>query len=309
MDTLAQTIPPIIPAEPVAATPWTRSRFRVDEPIDPAKVSGRGYGSLLLYYREAVFDKIHRSEKLDEMIRYYAQHSIGFAALFGALLGFFTFNLQIISGAIKIPLLLWGTLGICLPALFTFNVLLGSKLSLKQTAAVLSMSTYLLSTVMASLSPILLLFAISSREKSFTSFCSVFCLAPRPRHIRRLSPLECHGLSHRALRLRIRCKNRPAPGRSFTFSSGPSSPGSCGPSSVIRDASLLSGFAMSAGISIPARIIFCWTFCAELTGLLRRENGHLAALQSTAVSRLQSGQGGGISLAKEPVWNEYPDSP
>jgi hypothetical protein len=177
MDTLAPTIPPIIPAEPVAATPWTRSRFRVDEPIDPAKVSRRGYGSLLLYYREAVFDKIHRSEKLDEMIRYYAQHSIGFAALFGALLGFFTFNLQIISGAIKIPLLLWGTLGICLPALFTFNVLLGSKLSLKQTAAVLSMSTYLLSTVMASLSPILLLFAISSREKSFVILLCVLSCA------------------------------------------------------------------------------------------------------------------------------------
>jgi hypothetical protein len=64
-------------------------------------------------------------------------------------------------------LLLWGSLGICLPALFTFNVLLGSKLSFKQTTAVLAMATYLISTVLASLAPILLFFFICTEVKPF----------------------------------------------------------------------------------------------------------------------------------------------
>ena len=175
MDIPAQNIP-VPPALQAQQKHSSSSRFNAEAPIDPDKVAGRGYGSLLLYYREAVFDKIHRNEGLDEIILYYASRSLAFAAAFGALLGFYTLNLQIISSAIKIPLLLWGTLGICLPALFTFNVLLGSKLSLKQTTAVLSMSTYLMSIVAASLSPIVLFFTISSHEKPFVVLlCVLSC--------------------------------------------------------------------------------------------------------------------------------------
>src|SRR5690606_1023638 len=91
--------------------------------------------------------------------------------------GFFTLNLQIISGAIKVPLLLWGTVFICLPALFTFNVLLGSKLSLKQTAAVLAMSAYLIATVLVSLAPIVLFFIICSSVNSFVILLTVIAFA------------------------------------------------------------------------------------------------------------------------------------
>jgi hypothetical protein len=173
MDLPAQNIPVAINSQ---EKPSSASRFNADAPIDPEKVAGRGYGSLMLYYREAVFDKIHRADELDGIIIYYTTRSLAFAAAFGALLGFYTLNMQIVSSAIKIPLLLWGTLGICLPALFTFNVLLGSKLSLKQTAAVLGMSTYLMSIVAASLSPIVLFFTISSHEKSFVVLlCILSC--------------------------------------------------------------------------------------------------------------------------------------
>jgi hypothetical protein len=180
LETTTQTIPvglPVEPRNPSISTHSLREKFHVDTPIDPAKTAGRGYGALLLYYREAIFDAIFRAERLNEMIRYFALRSLALSVIYGALIGCFTHNLQILSSAVKVPVLLWGTLGICLPALFTFNVLLGSKLSLKQTTAVLSMSTYLLATVLASLSPIVLFFAISAHQKSFVVLLCVLSCA------------------------------------------------------------------------------------------------------------------------------------
>src|SRR5579862_2961148 len=118
MDTPDETISRAMPPQRGETAPKMASqgwRFQAHKPIDPAKVEGHGYGSLLLYYREAVFDKIHRSERLDEMIRFYAIRSLIFGAIFGISLGFYTLNLQIILSAIKLPLLLWGALLICLP--------------------------------------------------------------------------------------------------------------------------------------------------------------------------------------------------
>ena len=152
-------------------------RFGSHVPIDSSKIQGRSYGGILLYYRDAIFDKIQRSESLNGMIAYFMLWSIIFAAAFGCLLGFFSRNLQIVSGALKVPILLWGSLAICLPALFTFNVLLGSKLSFKQTAAVLAMTTYLISTVLVSLSPIVFFFIICASVKGFVILLTVIAFS------------------------------------------------------------------------------------------------------------------------------------
>lgn len=162
------------PAGPIAVR---KSRFKSDEPIDALKMEGRSYGGILLYYREGIFDKIQRSDDLNGIIFYFLKWSVIFSAILGAVLGFYSLNLQILSGALKVPVLLWGSLGICLPALFTFNVLLGSKLSFKQTTAVLAMTTYLISTVAVSLSPILLFFIMCGSAKSFVIVLTVIALA------------------------------------------------------------------------------------------------------------------------------------
>ena len=160
--------------EDIASTEYySPLAFQVNTPIDTARVKGKSFGALLLYYREAVFDKIFRKEDLDEMIQYYFSYSVLFSAIFGAVLGFYSLNLQIVAGSLKAPILLWGTLGVCLPALYTFNVLLGSKMSIKQTLAVLSMSTYLLATILVSLAPIVLFFIISSSGKNFVLLLNV----------------------------------------------------------------------------------------------------------------------------------------
>lgn len=57
---------------PTSPTPGS-PRFGANKPIDPEKIKGRSYGSVLLYYREAIFDKIQRSENLNGIITYFFQ--------------------------------------------------------------------------------------------------------------------------------------------------------------------------------------------------------------------------------------------
>jgi hypothetical protein len=139
-------------------------------------LEGRSFGGILLYQRGEIFEKIHQSTNLERMISYFLLWSVLFSAAFGAVLGVFSYDLQIFAGAIKSPFLLWGTLGICLPALFTFNVLLGSKLSFKQTTAVLAMTTYLIATVLVSLCPIVLFFIICGSSESFIILLTVISM-------------------------------------------------------------------------------------------------------------------------------------
>lgn len=134
---------------------------------------GRSFGWILLNQRESLFDLIADDQKTGELIRYFLQKTIVYSAVYGAALGFFALNWQILLSAVKTPLLLLGALGICLPALFTFNILLGSKLSFRQTTALLLMATYIIAAILISLAPILLFFIFSSEGKAFVVLLNV----------------------------------------------------------------------------------------------------------------------------------------
>lgn len=137
------------------------------EPVDISNQEGMSFGEALLDSRYSVFEMIHQQKKLNDITKYFLMRTLLFSAIYGFCLGFFALNWQILSAAVKVPLLIVGTTAICLPALFTFNVLLGSKLNIRQTLAVLLVSNYLLSLVLVSLAPILLFFIISTPDKSF----------------------------------------------------------------------------------------------------------------------------------------------
>ncbi len=142
-------------------------------PSDISTLEGKTFSEILLYSRDGIFELIYQEKDIDQLIRYFLLRSVIFASIYGFSLGFFALNLQIIAAAAKVPILLLGTIGICLPALFTFNVLLGSKLNIKQTFSVLLVSNYLLSLVLVSLAPILLFFVISTPNKAFISLLNV----------------------------------------------------------------------------------------------------------------------------------------
>lgn len=152
------------------------SKADQESEINLAEWDGKTYGQILLNSRNALFEIISRTENLDQLMKYFLVRFIVFAGIYGVCLGGYSLNLQIVASAIKMPLLLLGTMGICLPALFTFNMLLGSKLNMRQTVSLLLVSNYLLAFILASLSPILVFFAIATPDKHFISLLNLtFC--------------------------------------------------------------------------------------------------------------------------------------
>lgn len=137
------------------------------------KISGYSLGQLLFREREYLFEEIYREQDLDHKMVYYSAFACLFAAIFGLFLGMFSGGWQPLAAAIKVPILLFGTLLICTPALFTFNVLMGSRLSFKQTVTMLIVCTYLISAVLVSLAPIMFFFILSGSSRQFITLLNV----------------------------------------------------------------------------------------------------------------------------------------
>lgn len=136
-------------------------------------LSASAYAHILLRDRERLFELIHGEHELEEQIQFFAAFALIFAGIYGFFLGMYSGGWQILAGMVKIPLLLFGTLLLCLPALYMFNVLLGSKLSFRQTLVVLLMTTYLMSALMASLSPIVFFFIFTTGSRHFVSLVTL----------------------------------------------------------------------------------------------------------------------------------------
>lgn len=156
-----------------------RPTSKASEPlpaVDLSEMAGRSYGEILLQSREALFETIATAKNLDGLIRFFLLRTVILSAAYGLCIGWYAWNFQILASAIKLPLLLLGTMGICIPALYAFNMFLGSKLNLKQTIALMLVANYVMAFFLAALSPILLFFVIStSQDKHFISLLNLVC--------------------------------------------------------------------------------------------------------------------------------------
>lgn len=137
------------------------------------EIQTSNYSQMLLRDRYVLFDNIYHEKDLNGIIRYFAMMSLLLLATYGACLGSYAGNFQILSSALKIPTLFFLTLAVCAPALFTFNVLLGSKLSLKQIVAMLMVKTFLISLILVSFAPIMLFFIVTASSHDFTTLLNV----------------------------------------------------------------------------------------------------------------------------------------
>ena len=86
----------------------------------------------ILRDRRRFFTDIREGIGLPEKMRAMLISSIAFLMLYGAVLGSTHSLRQTLSAAVKLPVLFLMTLVICLPTLYFFNVLFGSKQSLSQ---------------------------------------------------------------------------------------------------------------------------------------------------------------------------------
>jgi hypothetical protein len=99
--------------------------------------------------------------------------SILFLALYGAVLGSTHSVLQALSSAIKLPVLFLITLIICLPTLYFFNVLFGSRQSLSQSFALILTAITVTAVLLLSFAPITLFFMLTTSHYQFFKLLNV----------------------------------------------------------------------------------------------------------------------------------------
>ena len=127
----------------------------------------------LLRNREELFAKIFSGKDVMKIIGSLLLICLIFFGIFGIVMGAYNSVLQTITSMVKVPLLFLLTLLICYPALFMFNVLLGSKLNLAQSLAMILTAFAIIACVMVSFAPMSLFFLIIGWSYSFIRLLQV----------------------------------------------------------------------------------------------------------------------------------------
>ncbi|MDB9493243.1 actin-binding WH2 domain-containing protein [Spirulina major CS-329] len=99
-----------------------------------------------------------------------------FFALYGMILGSFSGGLQILVSAVKLPALYLLTLAICLPALFFFEVVAGSKRTFLQYLVLLLASMGVIGVMLLGFAPVTLFFRLSLNDYAFFQLLNIVIL-------------------------------------------------------------------------------------------------------------------------------------
>lgn len=118
----------------------------------------------VLRERQAIWQQIHVEYRLNTLLRELVIASAGAFACYGAVLGLSQGLLQALASMIKLPLLFLLTLGICLPTLYVFNVLVGGRLSPRQALALILVSICGTSIFTMAFAPVTLFFLVTSHS-------------------------------------------------------------------------------------------------------------------------------------------------
>lgn len=81
--------------------------------------------------------------------------------------------MQLIAGAIKLPMLFFLTLAVTFPSLYVFNALIGTRLSMLSVIRLLIAALGVMLAVLASLGPIVVFFALSTKNYPFMVLLNV----------------------------------------------------------------------------------------------------------------------------------------
>lgn len=131
----------------------------------------------LLRDRQEFLEEIYQGIGLKSKIASLLISSSCFFAIYGGIIGSFSSPFQIISSAIKLPALYLITLLICLPTLYIFNVLFGSKQSIAKHFTFLLASVSVISILLCGFAPVTLFFLITVNDYSFFLLLNVAIFA------------------------------------------------------------------------------------------------------------------------------------
>ena len=139
-----------------------------------------GAGSLverLLREPEGIWRQIAAERDLGALTRQLLLATALPLTVQGAVLGASSGILQALSSAVKLPLLFLLTLAICLPTLYLFNLVFGSRLRVSQTLAVVLCAMATTAVLTLGFTPISVFFLLSARSYAFFKILNVAILA------------------------------------------------------------------------------------------------------------------------------------
>lgn len=131
----------------------------------------------LLRNRTAFFTEIEQQKHLDRKIVSLLFSSSVFLALYGAIVGSSSGILQMLSSALKLPALYLLTLAICLPTLYFFDVIFGSKRTFNQYLTLLMAAMAMISVMLLGFAPVTLFFRLSIDDLNFFRLLNIAILA------------------------------------------------------------------------------------------------------------------------------------
>jgi hypothetical protein len=130
----------------------------------------------ILRDREGIWRQVAEERGLKDLTVHMLASSAVSLALYGAVLGSSHSFAQAISSAVKLPLLFLATLAICLPTLYLFNLVFGSRLSVMQAVTLIMMSITVTAVLTLAFAPISLFFLITADSYSFFKLLNVAIL-------------------------------------------------------------------------------------------------------------------------------------
>ena len=131
----------------------------------------------ILRNRVHFFLEIRDGAGLGAKMRAMLVSSIAFLALYGAVQGSTHSAWQMLSSAVKLPILFLATLIICSPTLYFFNVLYGSNQSLTQNVALVLTAITVTSVLLLSFAPIVVFFLLTTGNYQFFKLLNVAIFA------------------------------------------------------------------------------------------------------------------------------------
>lgn len=130
----------------------------------------------LLRQPESVWRQIAAERDLGRLNRQLVLTSWVPLSIYGVVLGASNGLLQALASAVKLPVLFLLTLAICLPALYLFNLVFGSRLSASQTLAIVSSAIATTSVLTLGFAPIAVFFLLSAPGYGFFKLLNVAVL-------------------------------------------------------------------------------------------------------------------------------------
>ena len=127
----------------------------------------------ILRNRQRFFLEIRQGMELRAKVRAMLISGIAFFALYGMVMGSTHSLWQVLSSAVKLPLLFLATLVICLPTLYFLNLIFGSNQSLTQNFCLVLTAITVTAVLLLSFSPIVMFFLLTTNNYQFFKLLNV----------------------------------------------------------------------------------------------------------------------------------------